>query len=63
MTVSFFKNAEDFELTNDMFSYDAFSGQGAVMSFLFISEYLATPALMRGAAVSVELSNALKAAV
>lgn len=63
MAIGFFENPKDFELTNDVFGKDTLFSQNAVVRLLLVGKPLTTPALMRGAVVSVKFGNPLKTAV
>lgn len=63
MTIGFFKDTPNFELTNNVFSEDTLFGQHTVMRYLYFGQSFTLPALMWGAAFGMKLSNSLKAAV
>lgn len=63
MTVGFFKQPEDLEFANDVFSEDTHFCQGAVMGFLLLAERFSAPALMGSAALRVKFSNTLEATI
>lgn len=63
MAVGFFKQPEDLEFANDMFSKDTHFCQSTVMGFLLLAERFSSPALIGRAALRVKFSNSLEAAI